>query len=229
MHGGAGGVGLAAIQWAKQCGAVVFATAGTAAKRAMLRRLGVEHVLDSRTLGFADEVMRLTGGDGVDVVLNSLSGEAMESSLALLRPFGRFLELGKRDFYGNTRVGLRPFRHNISYFGVDVDQLPLRQPALAASLLAQVADKMRDGTLRPLPFRSFDAADAASAFRLMQGAGHVGKIVIGFDRKLAVRRVCECTAIVRGDRSYIVTGGSMGSGWRRRGGWCGRGRATWCC
>ena len=212
VHGGAGGVGLAAVQWAKQCGAVVFATAGTAAKRAMLRRLGVEHVLDSRTLGFADEVMRLTGGDGVDVVLNSLSGEAMESSLALLRPFGRFLELGKRDFYGNTRVGLRPFRHNISYFGVDVDQLPLRQPALAASLLAQVADKMRDGTLRPLPFRSFDAADAASAFRLMQGAGHVGKIVIGFDRKLAVRRVCECTAIVRGDRSYIVTGGLDGFG-----------------
>ncbi len=213
VHGGAGGVGLAAIQYAKQRGAVVFATAGTPAKRAMLRRLGVDAVFDSRTLGFADDIMRLTGGEGVDVVLNSLSGDAMEASLKLLRPYGRFLELGKRDFYGNTRVGLRPFRHNVAYFGVDVDQLPLRQPKLAAALLAEIAGMLTEGLLRPLPFRSFDASDAPEAFRLMQASGHIGKIVLEFGQPIEARRPLPATVpAVRGDRQYVVTGGLAGFG-----------------
>ena len=216
VHGGAGGVGLAAIQYARLRGAKVFATAGTAPKRALLRRLGVDAVLDSRSLEFADEVMRLTDGQGVDVVLNSLSGEAMERSLGLLRPFGRFLELGKRDFYGNTAVGLRPFRHNVSYFGVDADQLPLRRPALAAELFAEVAGLMRDGSLRPLPYRAFDAAEATEAFRLMQGSGHIGKIVLEVgagDAAPEARPVpVAAGAVVRADRSYVVTGGLNGFG-----------------
>ena len=72
------------------------------------------------------------------MVLNSLSGEAMERSLGLLRPFGRFLELGKRDFYRNTPIGIRPLRHNASYFAIDADQLPLSRPALARRLLGEV-------------------------------------------------------------------------------------------
>ena len=212
VHGGAGGVGLAAIQYAKLRGAEVFATAGTPAKRALLRRLGADAVLNSRGLGFAEEVMRLTGGEGVDIVLNSLSGDAMECSLKLLRPYGRFLELGKRDFYGNTKIGLRPFRSNVSYFGVDVDQLPLRQPKLAAALLTDVARLMSEGKLRPLPFRAFDAADAPEAFRLMQGAGHIGKIVLEFGETLTVRRAAPHSPTVRADRSYLVTGGLDGFG-----------------
>ncbi len=105
VHGGAGGVGLAAIQYARLKGATVFATAGSPAKRAMLRRLGVDAVLDSRSLGFADDVMRLTDGKGVDVVLNSVSGEAMELSLGLMRPFGRFLELGQARLLRQHRRG----------------------------------------------------------------------------------------------------------------------------
>ena len=93
---------------AAACGAATFFEVQ------FLRHLGVDHVLDSRDIAFADAVRDLTGGRGVDVVLNSLGGEAMERSLGLLRPFGRFLELGKRDFYLNTRVGLRPLRRNIS-------------------------------------------------------------------------------------------------------------------
>ena len=216
IHGGAGGVGLAAIQYARLRGARVFATAGSAPKRALLRRLGVDAVLDSRSLNFADEVMQLTSGEGVDVVLNSLSGEAMERSLGLLRPFGRFLELGKRDFYGNTAVGLRPFRHNVSYFGVDADQLPLRRPALAAELFAEVAGLMRDGSLRPLPHRGFDAADASEAFRLMQGSGHIGKIVleVGEGEAAPEARSAATTpsAVTRADRTYVVTGGLGGFG-----------------
>ena len=81
----------------------------------------------------------ITGGQGVDVVLNSLSGEAMERSLEVLRPFGRFLELGKRDLYLNRRIHLRPLRQNISYFAIDIDQLPIRRPDLARDLLAEVS------------------------------------------------------------------------------------------
>ena len=213
VHGGAGGVGLAAIQYAKQRGATVLATAGTPAKRALLRRLGADAVLDSRGLGFADEVMRLTAGEGVDVVLNSLSGDAMAASLRLLRPYGRFLELGKRDFYENTRVGLRPLRQNIAYFGVDVDQMPLRQPKLAATLLAEVAGMLATGALRPLPFRSFDANEAAEAFRLMQASGHVGKIVVEFGTPVPVRQPAALRPpSVRADRLYLVTGGTDGFG-----------------
>ena len=108
-------------------------------KRAFLRLAGADHVLDSRDLGFADAVRAITGGSGVDVVLNSLSGEAMERSLGVLKPFGRFLELGKRDFYLNRRIHLRPLRQNISYFAIDVDQLPIQRPDLARALLSEVS------------------------------------------------------------------------------------------
>ena len=95
---------------------------GTGEKRDFLLRLGVAAVYDSHSLAFAEEIKANTDGLGVDVVLNSLAGEALHASLGVLRPFGRFLELGKRDFYANTRLGLRPFRNNISYFGIDTDQ-----------------------------------------------------------------------------------------------------------
>ncbi len=212
IHGGAGGVGLAAIQYARARGAVVYATAGSEAKRALLRGLGVDAVLDSRSLLFADEIMRLTGGEGVDVVLNSLSGEAMERSLGLLRPFGRFLELGKRDFYENSAVGLRPFRHNVSYFGIDADQLPLRRPALAAELFTEIGAGLRDGSLRPLPHRLYDYADAVEAFRLMQSAGHIGKVVLAPGMALPAAARTAVPFKARADRTYLVTGGMGGFG-----------------
>ena len=210
VHGGAGGVGLAAIQYAKELGATVFATAGSETKRALLRRLGVDAALDSRSLRFADEVMRLTSGQGVDVVLNSLSGEAMERSLAVLRPFGRFLELGKRDFYGNTPVGLRPFRRNVAYHGVDVDALPVQRPELAASLLAEVAGLFAEGRLRPLPHRVFEFDDAVEAFRLMQSAGHIGKVVLVPGACPPPAAAVPATWAARADRTYVVTGGPTG-------------------
>src|SRR5262249_45586498 len=136
IHTASGGVGLAAIQYAKQHGAIVTATAGPEVKRAFTRRAGADHVFDSRDLGFCAAVREIAGGQGVDVVLNSLSGEAMERTLDVLKPFGRFLELGKRDLYLNRRIHLRPLRQNISYFAIDIDQLPIRRPDLARRLLS---------------------------------------------------------------------------------------------
>src|SRR5690606_33009094 len=121
IHGAAGAVGLAALQIARPNGAPIAAAARPKDKGALARLMGADLVLDSRSLAFAEEIARATGG--VDVVLNSLSGAAMEASLKALKPFGRFVELGKRDFAMNSSIGLRPFRQNLTYFGVDADQL----------------------------------------------------------------------------------------------------------
>jgi acyl transferase domain-containing protein/NADPH:quinone reductase-like Zn-dependent oxidoreductase/short-subunit dehydrogenase/acyl carrier protein len=177
IHGGAGGVGLAALQIAKAAGALVATTAGTPEKRAFLRQLGADLVLDSRDMGFAD-ALRAAWPGGVDVVLNSLAGVAMERSLALLSPFGRFIELGKRDFAEGRRTGLGAFKRNISYFAVDADALPRARPALAEALLRDIAARLADGTLAPLPYRTFPAEEAEAAFRQLQASSHIGKLVI---------------------------------------------------
>ncbi|MBC8125530.1 MAG: polyketide synthase dehydratase domain-containing protein, partial [Gloeobacteraceae cyanobacterium ES-bin-144] len=101
IHAGAGGVGMAAIQIAHHLGAEVIASAGSPAKRALLEVLGVKHVIDSRRADFAEDVMEITGGTGVDVVLNALSAEAIPMGLSCLAQFGRFIEIGKRDIYQN--------------------------------------------------------------------------------------------------------------------------------
>ena len=134
IHAATGGVGLAALQMARRAGAEVLATAGSPAKRRLLRALGVRHVMDSRSVAFADEILESTGGEGVDIVLNSLSGEAIPKSLSILRPYGRFLEIGKRDIYEDSRLGLRPFRKNLAFFSVALDRLCAQRPELARSL-----------------------------------------------------------------------------------------------
>jgi NAD(P)-dependent dehydrogenase (short-subunit alcohol dehydrogenase family)/acyl carrier protein len=199
------------LQIAKWRGAKIITTAGSEEKRNTLKLLGADVVLDSRSLAFIDAVMQETGGEGVDVVLNSLFGEAMERSIEVLKPFGRFLELGKRDYYGNTRIGLRPFRQNLTYFGIDADQLLTRQPKLAEDLFVKLVQLFEDGTLRPLPHRVFEAADVVDAFRLMQQAGHIGKIVI---RPPAVPNNVPTAAEVRfdSDAVYLVAGGFGGFG-----------------
>jgi acyl transferase domain-containing protein/NADPH:quinone reductase-like Zn-dependent oxidoreductase/acyl carrier protein len=218
IHGAAGGVGIAAIQIAKWSGAEIYATAGSDEKRDFLRLLGVEHVFDSRSLAFADEILAITDGRGVDVVLNSLAGEAINRNLQVLKPFGRFLELGKRDFYQNTKIGLRPFRNNISYFGIDADQLMSERPDLTRRLFGDMMQLFRDGILSPLPYREFDANDVVESFRYMQQARQIGKIVVTyrtpiqqvFRAPLAQAQALQLAA----DGTYLVTGGLSGFGLR---------------
>ena len=215
IHGGAGAVGIAAIQYAKHCGAEVIATSGSPTKRAFLRQFGADHVLDSRDLAFVDAINHLTGHKGVDVVLNSLSGDAMEQSLALVRPFGRFLELGKRDFFLGTRIGLKPLRRNVSYFGIDVDTLAVERPDLSAALMRQTIELIGSGALRPLPYRRFARAEVGDAFRLMQASGHIGKIIIDMtdgNDPAPAGATAGPTIDVDSAGTYLVAGGLSGFG-----------------
>lgn len=218
IHGAAGGVGIAAIQVAKWCGAEIYATAGSDEKRDFLRLLGVDKVFDSRSLAYADEILAMTDGRGVDVVLNSLAGEAINRNLRVLKPFGRFLELGKRDFYQNTRIGLRPFRNNISYFGIDADQLMSERPDLTRRLFGQMMALFEKGILHPLPFREFDANQVVEAFRYMQQARQIGKIVVTYgnpiEQVVETREQPVQALQLDGDASYLVTGGLGGFGLR---------------
>ncbi len=209
IHGGAGGVGLAAIQIARRIGARIFATAGSPAKRRMLEALGVDRVFDSRSLSFADEVMAATDGVGVDVVLNSLFGEAMERSIGCLRPFGRFVELGKRDYYANAPIGLRPFRRNLSYFGVDADQLLSARPDIAERLFRDLTDGFASGDYTAPPCQIFEAAEVIDAFRLMQKSGHVGKIIV---RPPAAPVAGPASNAPIGDGAWLIVGGLGGFG-----------------
>lgn len=218
IHGAAGGVGIAAIQVAKWCGAEIYATAGSDEKRDFLRLLGVDKVFDSRSLAYADEVLAMTGGRGVDVVLNSLAGEAINRNLRVLKPFGRFLELGKRDFYQNTRIGLRPFRNNISYFGIDADQLMSERPDLTRRLFGQMMALFEQGILHPLPFREFDANQVVEAFRYMQQARQIGKIVVTYGNPIEhlvdTREQPQQPLQLDEHATYLVTGGLGGFGLR---------------
>jgi acyl transferase domain-containing protein/NADPH:quinone reductase-like Zn-dependent oxidoreductase/acyl carrier protein len=214
VHAAAGGVGLAAIQYAKRRGAIVIATAGSEVKRSFLRLAGADHVLDSRDLNFPDAVRGITGGQGVDIVLNSLSGEAMERSLEILKPFGRFLELGKRDLYLNRRIHLRPLRQNVSYFAIDIDQLPIRRPDLARDLLAEVSSALSGGAIRPLAHRIFSFAELDDAFRLMQSSSHIGKLVLVPRANTGVRLREPPPVVARQDGTYLITGGIEGFGYK---------------
>jgi acyl transferase domain-containing protein/acyl carrier protein len=215
IHGASGGVGLAAIQYARYRGAEVFATAGTDEKRDFVRLMGADHVLDSRSLRFAEDVMRLSQGQGVDVVLNSISGEAINRNLSILRPFGRFLELGKRDFYENSKIGLRPFRNNISYFGIDADQLLVERPQLAGRLFQEMMGLFQTGALRPLPHRVFSAQRIQEAFRYMQQSRQIGKVIVSFEgEQLQPTFPAKVNASLSlpSEASYLITGGLSGFG-----------------
>ena len=214
IHSAAGGVGLAAVQMAQCAGCEVFATAGDGNKRKFLRALGVPHVMDSRSLSFADEVMEITRGEGVDIVLNSLAGEALTRSISLLRRKGRFIEIGKRDIYSNSQIGLRPFRTNICFHSLHLMTVVLTELPVVRGLLSQIVSDLEQGKLHPLPRRLFSMTDAAGAFRHMMRGTHVGKIVVTLTGKEAPVEPFPEPGKSHFDpnATYLITGGLGGFG-----------------
>jgi acyl transferase domain-containing protein/NADPH:quinone reductase-like Zn-dependent oxidoreductase/acyl carrier protein len=213
VHAAAGGVGLAAVQLARLADAEVLATAGSQEKRALLRAIGVKHIFDSRTTAFVDQVREVTAGKGVDIVLNSLAGEALVRGLSVLGHGGRFIELGKQDIYADSRLGLRALRANLSFSAVDLDQLARRRAEVVVELAKEVFRLLDERRIHPLPHRVFPVAMVGSAFRHMAKARHMGRVVVSM-RDGDVARVARQPEPVqlRTDGTYLVTGGLGGFG-----------------
>jgi NADPH:quinone reductase-like Zn-dependent oxidoreductase len=213
IHAAAGGVGLAAVRLCQRVGAEVFATAGSPRKRAWLESLGVKHVLDSRSFDFAAEVMRRTGGRGVDIALNSLAGEFISRTLEVLAPCGRFVEIGKRDIYEDRPLGMRALRNNVSFCVVDVEKVWEQRPELVAASFHEVMGWLRDGSLPPLPVQQFGGGDVVEAFRHMAAARHMGKVALSLEAEdFAIAPAPGRPVEVHADGTYLITGGLGGLG-----------------
>ncbi len=214
IHSGTGGVGQAAIAIARSVGAEIYATAGSDGRRQLLRDMGVTHVYDSRSLDFAHQIRQDTGGYGVDIVLNSVTGAAQLAGIKLLALGGRFVELGKRDIYGDTRIGLFPFRQNLAFYGVDVGLLSVSHPAQTRELLETVYRLTAEGAL-PMPHAThYPLAEAPTAIRVMSAAEHTGKLVLDIPHtgRSSVVLPPEQAQVFRADGSYVITGGLGGLG-----------------
>ncbi|MFI2380528.1 type I polyketide synthase, partial [Streptomyces sp. NPDC018964] len=170
VHAGAGGVGMAAVQLARHLGAEVFATASEG-KWDTLRALGLDddHIASSRDLGFEEKFRAVTGGRGVDVVLNALAGEFVDASLRLTADGGRFLEMGKTDIRDPRAID------RVTYRAFDLGEAG---PERNRALLGELLDLFAEGALRPLPLKVWDVRRAREAFRFMSQAKHIGKIVL---------------------------------------------------
>jgi NADPH:quinone reductase-like Zn-dependent oxidoreductase/acyl transferase domain-containing protein/thioesterase domain-containing protein len=180
IHSASGGVGLAAIQVARSLGAEIFATAGSSEKRAFLKSLGIRRIFDSRSLDFADEILHLTKGKGVDVALNSLTDGAIAKTLSVLAKGGRFIELGTREILDAQQLAVLAPQPGLTYHPIDLTQVLRDDPAAYGSLLQEVIAQARARTFKPLSHRVFHAAHAAEAFHLMAQAKHLGKLVLSF-------------------------------------------------
>ncbi|MGW3539763.1 SDR family NAD(P)-dependent oxidoreductase [Nocardia niigatensis] len=212
IHSAAGGVGLAAIEICRMVGAEVLATVGTEEKREFLRARGVRHIMDSHSLDWAAETMRITDGAGVDIVLNSLAGEAIPLGIGVLAPYGRFIEIGKRDIYDNKEIGLYPFRANLSFYAVDLDRITRERPEIWGGVQREIMPKFADGTFSLLPFRQYDSDAIHDAFRFMARGQHIGKVVIDLDCPEVMVAGTAQGALLRADGTYLITGGLGGLG-----------------
>jgi amino acid adenylation domain-containing protein len=180
IHAAAGGVGMAAVKIARLIGAEIFATAGNKKKRDFLKSMGIKHIMNSRSLDFADEVIKRTGGRGVDVVLNSLSGEFIPKSFSVLGQYGRFLEIGIKDIYNNNKLDMLPFKKGLSYFAITL----ARDIPNFNATWDRIVQHFKNRELTPLSVQVFPVTRVSEAFQFMAQAKHIGKIVLSLQDKV---------------------------------------------
>jgi acyl transferase domain-containing protein/NADPH:quinone reductase-like Zn-dependent oxidoreductase/NADP-dependent 3-hydroxy acid dehydrogenase YdfG/acyl carrier protein len=212
IHAAAGGVGQAAIQLCKRVGAQVFATASPT-KWDFLRSQGIEHVMNSRNLDFRDEILRLTGDRGVDIVLNSLNGDFIPANLEVLANGGRFVEIGKIGIWNPDQVAAA--RPDVAYFTFDLSETPGDRALDFRSVLAKILGWMDDCAIRPLPLDSFPVERIENAFRRLAQAKNVGKVVVTFppsNEEPVAFPESKNKCVISPDKSYLITGGLGGLG-----------------
>ncbi|KAL2128609.1 hypothetical protein VTI74DRAFT_8937 [Chaetomium olivicolor] len=217
IHSATGGVGQAAVMLAKRAGAKVFVTVGTEEKRQfIMERYGIpaDCIFSSRDTSFAAYIMKMTQGKGVDVVLNSLAGTLLQESFDCLGPFGRFVELGKRDFELNNSLAMEAFTRAVSFSSVDVIALGEKKPMQANRILKDVVKLVATKEINAVhPLTVYPLSDVEKAFRFLQAGKHMGKIVLSVTPETLVPVIRRtATTRLRSDASYLVVGGFGGIG-----------------
>ncbi|KAI0193448.1 fatty acid synthase S-acetyltransferase [Astrocystis sublimbata] len=221
IHSACGGVGLAAVQVAQMLGAEVFVTVGNDEKVQFLMEkfhIPRERILHSRDSSFAEDLMRNTQGEGVDVVLNSLSGELLHATWSCVAEFGKMVEIGKRDLIEGGKLDMQPFLANRTYSCVDIDQL-WKRPAVLHRLIMSTLEFYELGHTSPIrPIQTYSANEILDAIRYMQKGAHIGRVGIEIREPTgnqgltfdAVGRNREVS--LAGAGSYLLVGGLGGLG-----------------
>ena len=179
IHTATGGVGLAALEIATWKKAKIFATAGSPEKRAFLKQKGILHPMDSRSLIFGEEIMELTKGIGVDVVLNTLSGDAMMKGIEILSPFGRFIQIDKKDIARNTMLPMNLLGKGITFAVLDIS-LYLIQPRKLKEQLLEIVALFNDGIFKPIPCHTYPVGQIREALNALSRAKHIGKLILTY-------------------------------------------------
>lgn len=232
IHAASGGVGQAAIQLAQMTGAEVFATVGSHDKKLLIMekyKVPEDHIFYSRSTEFGPAIREATGGQGVDVVINSLAGDLLRETWDCVAHFGRFIEIGKRDITANTRLEMAKFAHNATFSSVDLTLLAEERPRIMARVLTAVMALLRDGKISPIaPVTVMSISEVETALRLLQGGKTSGKVVIAHrpDDQVKVRHSmlrrwtlttqathrANTSDSLHGDATYIIIGGTGGLG-----------------
>lgn len=197
-------------------GADIFATVGSDEKvRYLERNFGIsrDKIFNSRDASFLDDVLRVTNGRGVDLVLNSLSGELLHASWKCVAKFGRMVEIGKRDFQGNAKLQMSLFEGNRSFFGVDLHEIAAQAPHILARLLAKTMELYESGLIHPItPISLFEASDVQLGVRQIQQGKHIGKIVIRMQEEAPPVAKKPRQLTLDAHSAYLLVGGMGGLG-----------------
>lgn len=222
IHTASGAVGQACIVLAQHLRARIFATAGTPMKREFLHEtFGIPkaHIFSSRTPEFKDSIICATEGKGVDVIVNSLGGNLLQETWALIADCGRFVEIGKKDLLQNSYLAMRPFDRNVTFSGVDLRALFDQRPEELRECLTQVVDLLQRKIIAPVrPVTTLPISQIATGLRNLQSGRNVGKIVVTMGPDECVLAECPPPLVrpsgrlLRPDATYLITGGTGGIG-----------------
>lgn len=218
IHSAAGGVGQAAIMIARVFGAKGFATAGSAAKKSLLiEKYGIPegHIFSSRSRRFSKGLLHATQGRGVDIILNSLSGEALLDSWNCIADLGTFVELGKADIYANNSLSMCPFEKSVTFASLDLTAIGRLRPDVMSHIMNRVMSLFESGELTTVyPITTFPITNIEEAFRLVQARKHMGKVVLEMHEEALVKAVIQETDRLGLDMegTYVIAGGVGGLG-----------------
>ncbi|PHH62725.1 hypothetical protein CDD81_6713 [Ophiocordyceps australis] len=219
IHSACGGVGLAAIQICKMLGATIYATVGSEEKaQFLMENFGLcrENIFDSRSTVFLQDTLRATKGHGVDIVLNSLSGDLLHASWKCVAKYGKMIEIGKRDIFGRAKLAMEPFQDNRTFHAIDLSGMGVDRPKEIQRLMEECLEYYQQGHIKPIrPINVYSAQTVVDAFRYMQSGRHIGKIIVTLpqdDQEQMPAHKMRPNLSLAGDCSYLLVGGMGGLG-----------------